>query len=81
MDVPNVSRSEFQFQYVDTTGFLNLLSPDPNRPEKCDVRLPEDKELADKIMEAHREETGLLVTVISAMGEELVVSAKDLPQE
>jgi len=32
-------------------------------------------------MEAHREETGLIVTVISAMGEELVVSAKDLPQE
>lgn len=47
MDVPNVSRTEYQFSYIDDE-FLNLIKPDGS--EKNDVKVPEG-ELGDKIRE------------------------------
>jgi translation elongation factor IF5A len=47
MDVPNVSRTEYQFSHIDD-DFLNLIKPDGS--EKNDVKVPEG-ELGDRIRE------------------------------
>jgi len=45
MDVPNVTRTEYQFSYIDD-DFLQLIKPDGS--EKNDVKVPEG-ELGDRI--------------------------------
>lgn len=47
MDVPNVSRTEYQFSYIDD-DFLHLIKPDGT--EKNDVKVPEG-EIGDRIRE------------------------------
>ncbi|CAG8628048.1 20507_t:CDS:2, partial [Racocetra persica] len=66
MDVPNVNRTEFQLINIDD-GFLNLMTNDGST--KDDVRVPEG-EVGEKIQSDFDEGKELLVTVISAMGEE-----------
>ncbi|KAK9693098.1 translation initiation factor eIF5A [Basidiobolus ranarum] len=51
----------------------------PDGSMKDDVKLP-DGDLGDKIEEDFNEGKELLVTVISAMGEEAVVSFKEAPK-
>ena len=48
MDVPNVSRTEYQFSYIDD-DFLHLIKQDGS--EKNDVKVPEG-EVGDRIREA-----------------------------
>jgi len=76
MDVPNVSRTEYQFSYIDD-GFLHLIKPDGT--EKNDVRVPEG-EIGDRISEFEEAGTDILVTIISAMGEEAAISVKEAPK-
>jgi len=80
MDVPNVKRTEYEFTHIED-GFLNLISQDATSSQKIDVKVPDDDELSKKIHAANEEEAGLLITVVSAMGEELAVSVKELPKE
>jgi len=80
MDVPNVKRTEYEFTHIED-GFLNLISQDATSSQKNDVKVPDDDELSKKIHAANEEEAGLLITVVSAMGEELAVSVKELPKE
>lgn len=47
MDVPNVSRTEFQFSHIED-DFLHLIRADGS--EKSDVKVPEG-EVGDKIRE------------------------------
>ena len=89
MDVPNVSRSEYQlvslfalfsyhvlilrlFQVNIDDGFLNLMSQDG--ASKDDVRVPEG-DIGKEITAGFEEGKDLLVTIISAMGEEQVCGA------
>jgi len=76
MDVPNVVRTEYQFSYIDD-DFLNLIKPDGS--EKNDVKVPEG-DLGDKIREYEENGTDILVTIISAMGEESAISVKEAPK-
>lgn len=76
MEVPNVSRTEFQLLDVDD-GFLSLMTPDGET--KDDVRLPDDK-IGEDIQAAFDEGKDLLVTIISAMGEEAPISFKEAPK-
>lgn len=76
MDVPNVTRTEYQFVYSDE-GFLHLLAPDGT--EKNDVKMPEG-EIRDKIVAFETEGIECLVTIISAMNEEAAVSVKEAPK-
>jgi len=76
MDVPNVSRTEYQFSYIDD-GFLHLIKPDGT--EKNDVKVPEG-EIGDRITEFEDAGTDILVTIISAMGEEAAISVKEAPK-
>ncbi|PRT53017.1 Eukaryotic translation initiation factor 5A [Wickerhamiella sorbophila] len=76
MDVPNVSRTEFQLIDIDD-GFLSLMTSDG--ATKDDIKLPEG-ELGDKIQADFDEGKDLLVTIISAMDEEACVSYKEAPK-
>ncbi|GAC74724.1 translation initiation factor 5A [Moesziomyces antarcticus T-34] len=76
MDVPNVSRNEFQLVNIDD-GYLNLMTNDGDT--KDDVRVP-DGELGEQIQAAFDDGKDLMVTIVSAMGEEHCLSFKDAPQ-
>ncbi|KAI5779244.1 translation protein SH3-like domain-containing protein [Geopyxis carbonaria] len=76
MDVPNVSRTEYQFSYIDD-DFLHLISQD--NTEKNDVKVP-DGELGDRIRDFEEAGTDILITIIKAMGEEAAISVKEAPK-
>ncbi|KAF9040156.1 eukaryotic translation initiation factor 5A-2 [Panaeolus papilionaceus] len=76
MDVPNVSRNEYQLVNIDD-GFLNLMNQDG--ASKDDVKVPEG-DIGKEIQGAFDEGKDLLVTIISAMGEEQAISWKEAPK-
>jgi len=76
MDVPNVYRNEYQLVNIDD-GFLNLMTQDGS--SKDDVRLPEG-DIGKDIQAAFDEGKDLLVTIVSAMGEEQALSYKEAPK-
>jgi len=76
MDVPNVNRTEYQILNIDD-GFLSLMTSDGST--KDDVRVPEG-ELGEKLQGEFDEGKELLVTIISAMGEESAISYKEAPR-
>ncbi|KIK90583.1 hypothetical protein PAXRUDRAFT_35259 [Paxillus rubicundulus Ve08.2h10] len=76
MDVPNVKRQEYGLANIDD-GFLNLLDNDSN--PKDDIKVP-DSDLGKEISAAFDEGKDLLVTIVSAMGEEQAISWKEAPK-
>lgn len=76
MDVPNVTRTEYQFSHVED-GFLHLIKPDGS--EKNDVKIPED-DIGAKIEECEDSGTDILITIVAAMGEEAAISVKEAPK-
>jgi len=76
MDVPNVVRAEYQLVNVDD-GFLNLMTQDGT--PKDDVKVP-DSDLGTEIQAAFDDGKELLVTIVSAMGEEQAISYKEMPK-
>jgi len=78
MDVPNVSRKEMQLLDVSDDGFLSLMGEDGET--KDDVKLPEG-EVGEKIEKLFRtEEKDTNVIVLTAMGEECAIDAKEAPR-
>ncbi|KAI6013210.1 eukaryotic translation initiation factor 5A [Pisolithus microcarpus] len=80
MDVPNVSRKEYQLRILSgdiEDGFLSLMGQD--HTSKDDVKVPEDP-LGKEIKDGFDDEKDLLVTVVSAMGEEAAISFKEAPK-
>jgi len=75
MDVPNVTRNEYTFSYLDD-GFLHLVGSDGT--EKNDVKAPDDSSLLDKLEKYESEEKEVVVTIISAMGEEACIAIKEV---
>jgi len=76
MDVPNVTRTEYQLLLIDE-GFMNLMTSDGGT--KDDVRVP-DGELGEKITRDFNDGKELLITIITAMGEEAAISYKEAPR-
>ncbi|KAI9718565.1 MAG: translation initiation factor eIF5A [Candelaria pacifica] len=95
MDVPNVTRREYQLIDVSDDGFLSLMSDDGDT--KDDVKVP-DGEVGDKIEKLFKVEEkdtsewlfehfirdgGLIaadVIVLTSMGEEVAIDAKEAPR-
>jgi len=78
MEVPNVTRKEYQLLDISEDGFLNLMSEDG--ATKDDVKMP-DGEVGDKIKKMFQEdEKDTNVIVLTAMGEELAMDAKEAPK-
>nr|OQO24930.1 Eukaryotic translation initiation factor 5A [Rachicladosporium sp. CCFEE 5018] len=79
MDVPNVSRREFQLLDVTDDGFLSLMSD--NGDTKDDCKVPEG-EVAEKINKMFTDEgKDVNVIVLTAMGEETCIDVKEAPQK
>ncbi|QSL65242.1 hypothetical protein MERGE_002551 [Pneumocystis wakefieldiae] len=76
MDVPFILRQEYQLVNIDD-GYLNLITSDGST--KDDIRLPEG-ELGEKISSEFEEGKDLLITVVSAMGEEVALAVKEAPK-
>jgi len=77
LSVPNVTRTDYQIIDCDEDGFCSLLLEDGTT--KDDLKLPEkDTELCDDIRaKLEEEKADVIVSVLSSMGEELIVAVKD----
>jgi len=74
MDVPNVVRKDYQL--VDIDGdFLSLM--DDGGDQREDIKLPEG-ELGDDIRTRFEGGDDLMVSVLSAMGEECAIAVKNM---
>ncbi|CAO3703515.1 unnamed protein product [Rhizopus stolonifer] len=76
MDVPNINRQEYSLINIDD-GFLSLMTQDGNT--KDDVKLPEG-DLGEQIEADFEEGKELIVTVVTAMGEEHALTVKEAPK-
>ena len=76
MDVPHVSRNEYQLVNIDD-GFLNLMTTEG--ASKDDVKVP-DAEIGEQIQAAFDDGKDLMITIVAAMGEEQAASWKEAPQ-
>ncbi|KAG1454817.1 hypothetical protein G6F56_007228 [Rhizopus delemar] len=76
MDVPNINRQEYSLINIDD-GFLSLMTQDGNT--KDDVKLPEG-DLGEQIEAEFDDGKELLVTVVTAMGEEHALTFKEAPK-
>ncbi|MCJ1402101.1 Eukaryotic translation initiation factor 5A [Xylographa trunciseda] len=78
MDVPNVTRREMQLIDISDDGFLSLMGEDGEL--KDDVKVPEG-EVGDKIEKLFRgDEKDTNVIVLTSMGEEVAIDAKEAPR-
>lgn len=75
MDVPVVSRMDFQLLNISDDGFLSLMNESGD--VRDDLRVPEDEIGAD-IKAKFASDEQILVTVLSACGEECAVGVKAL---
>jgi len=77
MDVPNVSRIEYQLLDITDDDFLSLMSEGGDL--KDDVKLP-DGEVGQKIRNLFDSEKETNVIVLTAMGEQLAIDGKEAPK-
>ncbi|KAF2722952.1 eukaryotic translation initiation factor 5A [Polychaeton citri CBS 116435] len=78
MDVPNVSRREYQLLDVTDDGFLSLMHDDGTT--KDDVKIP-DNEVGEKIKKLFTDDgKDTNVIILTAMGEEAAIDAKEAPR-
>ncbi len=79
VDAPLVQRKEYTLINIDDENFMSLM--DESGGMKEDLKLPEDEWLKDvtdrckEILEASQKEC--LVTIVSAMGNEKLISARE----
>ncbi|KAL7926325.1 translation initiation factor eIF-5A [Trichoderma austrokoningii] len=79
MDVPNVTRREYQLLDISDDGFLSLMNDDGDT--KDDVRMP-DGEIGEKITKLFKvDEKDTNVVVLTSMGEEAAIEAKEAPKQ
>jgi len=80
MEAPVVKRKDYQLMSINEDGFVSLLNLD-NCEEKADLKIPED-DLGKQIRDAfEKDETGILCTVVTAMGEESILAFKNMPKD
>lgn len=75
-DVPHVNCTNYQLIDIAEDGFLSLLTKNGNT--KDDLRLPTDDTLLTTINDGFAEGKDLVVTVMSAMGEEQICVVKGI---
>ncbi|EJT48840.1 initiation factor 5a [Trichosporon asahii var. asahii CBS 2479] len=78
MDVPNVRRTEYQLLDI-ADGFLSLMDSDGGSKAEDDVKNP-DNDVGKEIEQAFENGKDIMVTILTAMGEEQAVSWKEAPQ-
>jgi translation initiation factor 5A len=76
VDIPNVSRKEYQLSDIDEEGYLSLL--DDNAEMRSDLQLPDNIELSDNIRKIFDNEEDCAVTVLSACDREMIIDVKKI---
>jgi len=78
MDVPNITRTEYTLLDVNEEGFVSLMAENGDTRE--DLTLPKGTDEAEKLAAQIKEQFGagqeLIVSVLKAMGEEMINSIK-----
>ncbi|XP_054165283.1 eukaryotic translation initiation factor 5A-like [Oppia nitens] len=75
IDVPNVNRSDFQLFGISKDGFVILMNEKGDTRD--DLRVP-DGEMGTKMREEYgKEDNTVIVTVMSAVGEEAIIACKN----
>ncbi|KAJ1644479.1 translation initiation factor eIF5A [Coemansia erecta] len=77
VDVPHVKRQDYELVDI-TDGFLSLM--DESGEMKEDVKLTEGADITKQIEADFEEGKVLIVTILTAMGEEGVVAYKEAPK-
>ncbi|KAL3323108.1 hypothetical protein AABB24_040290, partial [Solanum stoloniferum] len=75
-DVPHVNRTDYQLIDISEDGFVSLLTENGNT--KDDLRLPTDDTLLNQVKGGFEEGKDLVLSVMSAMGEEQICAVKDI---
>ncbi|XP_068651738.1 eukaryotic translation initiation factor 5A-1/2-like [Aristolochia californica] len=75
-DAPHVNRTDYQLIDISEDGFVSLLTENGNT--KDDLRLPTDDSLLSQIKSGFEEGKDIVVTVMSAMGEEQICALKEV---
>ena len=79
VDAPVVERKEYTLNFIDDEGFMSLMTESGDMKE--DLKLPEEEWLKDvvekckAIIDAAQKEC--LVTVVSAMGQEKLITCRE----
>jgi len=74
MDVPEVTRFDFQLLDCTDDGFTSLMLPDGTT--KDDLKVPEG-ELGKQIIDEFKAGKDLTVTVLGALGQEVIIAVKE----
>ncbi|KAJ1840726.1 translation initiation factor eIF5A [Coemansia sp. RSA 1722] len=77
VDVPHVTRNEYQLIDISEEDYLTLMNEQGETKE--DVKLLDDAEITKKIKEEFDEGKDLLITILTSMGEQGVVSHREAP--
>lgn len=76
MEIPFVKKNEYQLIDIAEDGYVTLLLE--NGETKEDLKLPEDEpEMVEKMRADFSAEKDILVSVISAMGQEKIISYRE----
>ncbi|CAH8252248.1 unnamed protein product [Arabidopsis lyrata] len=75
-DVPHVNRTDYQLIDISEDGYVSLLTD--NGSTKDDLKLPTDDTLLQQIKSGFDDGKDLVVSVMSAMGEEQINALKDI---
>merc|ERR1712232_153757 len=70
MNVPNVTRTDYQFTDITDDDFVELMEDDGTL--KADLKIPDDA-VGAEIKAKHEAQESFLVTVLAACGEERIV--------
>merc|ERR1712070_503487 len=74
-EVPHVNRTDFTLLNIEDDGYVSLM--DDNGQEKADLALPNDDSLRTSIENDFAAGKDLVVSVLSAMGEETIIACKE----
>ncbi|KAI8048993.1 eukaryotic translation initiation factor 5A-2 [Syncephalis plumigaleata] len=78
MDVPHVKRVEYEVTYIEDDGFVSLMGADSS--SKDDIRCTGEllEQLKEAFEKAQENDKPLMATVLSAMGEEVITTFKEV---
>lgn len=77
LSVPNVTRTDYQIIDCDEDGFASLLLEDGSTKDDLKIPLDSNSQLCDEIKAKLEGDKDVIVSVLSSMGEELIVAVKD----
>ncbi|KAL4462878.1 hypothetical protein ABPG72_011134 [Tetrahymena utriculariae] len=77
MEVPFVKKQEYQLMDIADDNYLTLLIE--NGEKKEDLKLPEDEpQMVEKLKADFESQKDILVSIISAMGQEKIISYREI---